>query len=253
MSANKADETATKLTNYFNKCLRTQNMELNGEGKRILSRIFGEVISNCEIHGGDQATWYTQGHYQNRSDDFYGEMQLLFLNIGETIYEGLKKDSSDETKDRLARMMKKHQKHINAGWDEEMIYTVFALQEGVSRLRDKHVEGYQWRGSGTVSMIEMFNEIGESETGLKPNMTILSGNTQIVFTDKYKMDIVKFQEDVVFGNGERKIIAFNETNDIYKPGDSENVKKISEYFPGTVISLRFYLDSRYISSLKRNG
>lgn len=251
--ANKADETATKLTNYFIKCLRTQHMELNNEGKRLLSRILGEVISNCEIHGGNLATWYTQGHYQIQKDNSFGEMQLLFLNIGDTIYEGLKNDSSAETKEKLSYMKAVHHKHLNKKWDEEMLYTVFALQEGISRLRDKGIEGFEGRGSGTVSMIEMFYDIGESDTGLKPQMTILSGKTLIKFLDNYKMKSVGFVNDKVFGSGKKKIIAFNDKNDIYFPADPQNVIKISQYFPGTIISLKFYLDSRYISSQKRKG
>ncbi len=252
LSANKADETATKLTLYFNRCLKTQSMELNDEGKRLLGRILGEVISNCEIHGGDSSTWYTQGHYQMREDNSYGEMQLLFMNLGETIYEGLRHCStSAETKQKLTYMMKRQKEYVSVHWDEEMIYTVFSLQEGISRLRDKSINGYEGRGSGTVSMIEMFNDIGECQNGLKPRMTIVSGNTQIIFTDNYKMQSVMFRDDIVFGTGEKQIIAFNNENDIYMPANFDNVIKMKQYFPGTVISLKFYLDSRYIISKKK--
>lgn len=250
---NKADTTATQLTQYFDKCLKTQNMELKDEGKRILSRILGEVLSNCEIHGGASSTWYTQGHYQIELDKQYGEMQLLFLNIGETIYEGLKNYStSSETKEKLNYIVSKHRKLMNKCWDEEMIYTVCALQEGISRLRDAQIEGYSGRGSGTVSMIEMFNDIGASNTGLKPQMTIVSGKTQIIFSDEYKMQPVEFDNDKAFGSGEKQIIAFNKQNDIYRPADTKNVRKLEQYFPGTVISLKFYLDSRYIAKRKEN-
>lgn len=251
VGANKAAEVSTKLVLYFNKCLKTQSLELNDEGLRLLSRILGEVISNCEIHGGETATWYTQGHYQIKDDNSFGEMQMLFLNLGETIYEGLVNDSSDETKSRVYHILDCHRKNMNSSWDEETVLTVFALQEGISRLRDKNIEGYEGRGSGTVSMIEMFNDIGKCENGLKPQMTIVSGKTQIKFTDDYQMKRVRFEHDAVFGTGEKRIIAFNEKNDIYSLPDSNNVLKMSEYFPGTVVSLKFYLDNRYIVSKKK--
>ena len=246
IEANKAGETATNLTLYLDKCLKTQGMEFNAEGKRLLSRILGEVISNCEIHGGELATWYTQGHYQVGKGNSFGEMQLLFLNLGETIYEGLKHSSSDETKGRLTHISEKHKRYMNESWNEEMLYTVFALQEGISRLRDSKIEGYELRGSGTVSMIEMFNAIGESESGLKPQMTIISGRTKISFSDQYTMKTEMFNKDEIFGTGERQIIAFNGNNDIYTPADPKNVIRLKENFPGTVISLKFYLDGRYI-------
>ena len=40
-------------------------------------------------------------------------------------------------------------------------------------------------------------------------------------------------------------------NDIYKPADPRNVMYMKEYFPGTIISLKFYLDRNYIEQKKR--
>ncbi|MGN0169702.1 MAG: hypothetical protein ACI39H_02950 [Lachnospiraceae bacterium] len=249
-SAKMAGTTATKLTEYFNKCLKTQNYEITERGKAKFGKIFGEVLTNCEIHGGENSTWYTQGHYQMKKENTYGEMQLLFLNLGNSIYEGLKKDSSEETQQKLRYMIKAHKEHFSRDWSEEMLCTVVALQEGISRLRDEQISGYEGRGSGTVSMIEMFYDLGRCEDGLVPRMTIVSGNTQIKFTEKYKMQMMNFDQDPVFGTGEKKIIAFNEANDIYSPPDGENVTRLKEFFPGTVISLKFYLDKRFIARRK---
>lgn len=176
-------------------------------------------------------------------------MQMLFVNIGSTIYEGMKNRASDETKHKLEYILQKQRNNMDKTWTEEMICTLFALQEGISRLRDKDVEGYSSRGSGTVNLIESFYDIGESDNGLKPCMTIISGSTQIIFTDKYKLQDVYFESDEVF-QGNTKIIAFNENNDIYQKADHSNVRRLSEYFPGTIISLRFYLDSQFIAKRK---
>ncbi|MCM1179252.1 MAG: hypothetical protein NC347_03270 [Clostridium sp.] len=250
IEANKADKTATDMTLYFNRCLKTQNYELNEHGLNLLSTMLGEVIGNCEIHGGEGSTWYTQGHYQIQEGNPYGEMQLLFLNIGSTIYDGLKHEASEETQRRLEYILKRQYRNISGDWDEEMIYTVFALQEGISRLRDGNIKGYSKRGTGTVNLIELFYDIGECDNGLKPKMSILSGATQIIFDERYKLTDVNFKNDMAFGSGNRKIIAFNCDNDIYQRADNKNVKKLKEYFPGTAISLRFYLDSRYIEKRK---
>lgn len=250
MSANKADKTATSMTEYFNRCLKTQNYELTEEGLNRLSNMLGEVITNCEIHGDDNTTWYTQGHYQMKDENSYGEMQLLFLNIGPTIYDGLKKSSSADTERRLCHILSKQHKNMDSMWTEEMVYTLFALQEGISRLRDDNISGYAARGSGTVSLIESFYDIGGSDKGLKPQMSVISGSTQIVFTDKYKLQDVWFESDIAFGRGCKKIIAFNEENDIYKRADNNYVRKLNEYFPGTIISLKFYLDRQYIARRK---
>lgn len=237
---------ATELTEYFNKCLSHQKMTLREDGLLLMATLLGEVLGNCEIHGGEQATWYTQGHYEDNLNETYGEMQLLFLNLGNTIYKGLKYDSSDETKERLRYFSEKHESYFSEAWNEEMAYTVFALQEGISRLRDKEIEGYKGRGTGTVSLIETFNRIGKGNYGQIPEMTIISGQTYIKFDGQYTMKEEKFTDDPAFGNGCKKIIAFNKENDIYQPADHASVQQLKECFPGTIISLKIYLDHRYI-------
>lgn len=67
------------------------------------------------------------------------------------------------------------------------------------------------------------------------------------------MRMETFQNDLVFGNGEKRILAFNQENDIYRPADSTAVLQMKENFPGTVISLRIYLDSRYIMKAGGEG
>lgn len=243
----KSSVTATKLTRYFDECLSTQGLELNGEGKRLLSGIMGEVLDNCESHGGSDATWYTQGHYQVGKGNEYGEMQLLFLSLGSSIYEGLKDEASRETQRRLAYLKQQMKYRLSSEFDEEVLYTMLSLQEGISRLRDREKEGYGGRGSGTVRMIQFFEDFGETEAkNVEPRLSILSGNAFISFDKKYKMQPAGFYKDEAFGTGERQIIAFNEQNDIYQHPDVTYVRKIGERFPGTIISLKFYLDGRYI-------
>lgn len=248
---------ATELTNFFNRCLRHESMQLNDEGCALLSTTLGEVVNNCEIHGDENSTWYVGGYYESKKSEQgqkYGEMQLVFLNIGTDIYEGLKgKQVTYETRERLRNIMTIQQKYLNNDWTEEMLYTVCSLQEGISRLRDRNKVGYEFRGNGTVRLIEMLNDIGETVSGLRPNMTIVSGNTKIVFDGKYKMKQELFKNDECFGTGKRSIIAFNETNNIYMPAEKEYVMRLKNRFPGTVISLRFYLDYGYIMKKKNGG
>lgn len=251
--ARQSGRIATALTDYFNRCLLHQNMKLRDEGISLLVTLLGEVLGNCEIHGGEHATWYTQGHYEDNPNKRYGELQLLFLNLGNTIYQGLKYNSSEETEERLKYYLENHKKFFSKKWNEEMACTVFALQEGISRLRDKEKEGYKGRGTGTVTLIETLNIIGRCEDGQMPEMTIISGRTYIKFDGRYNMSMKKFKSDPAFGSGKKRIIAFNKENDIYKPADNAVVRQLKENFPGTVISLRIYLDNRYIMKEEGDG
>ena len=248
----KAGIVATNLTLYLDRCLKTQKYTLNPKGRSVFSDMLGEVITNCEIHGGEESMWYTQGYYKIIDETNVGEMQLVFLTLGDSIYEGLKKVNNDETKQKLRYMKKIQQEYITASWNEETIYTVLALQEGISRLRTSEIKGYEYRGSGTVNLIEKFYEIGGTNNSeIEPKMSIISGHTCITFSEKYKLNKIKFRDDVIFGNTYSRIIAFNEENDIYKPADSQYVKYMKEYFPGTIISIKFYLDREYIEKKKK--
>lgn len=248
----KAGKVATDLTLYLDKCLHTQKYRLNEFGKSLFSDMLGEVITNCEIHGGVDAMWYTQGYYKIINEANIGEMQLVFLTIGDSIYEGLKKDANEETTQKLQHMRKMQEKYMSDSWNEETIYTVLALQEGISRLRTEKIEGYEYRGSGTVNLIERFYTIGgTNDSSIEPKMSIISGHTHIDFSDKYKLKRKQFKDDAIFENTNSRIIAFNQENDIYKPADPKNVMYMKEYFPGTIISLKFYLDRNYIEQKRR--
>lgn len=74
----KSGTIATELTEYFDRCLRHQKMVLKEEGKVFMATLLGEVLNNCEIHGGEHATWYTQGHYENLSNNLWGNAAAFF-------------------------------------------------------------------------------------------------------------------------------------------------------------------------------
>ncbi|MCE5222362.1 MAG: hypothetical protein LLF98_14245 [Clostridium sp.] len=235
-----SDDVSTEVVEYIDRCLKRQKLELTKRGRRYFSILVGEIIDNCELHGGEFSKWYTLGHYFNQEE--YGECQLVIFNYGNTIYESLKrKDTTKEAKESLENMSNIHKlDYKNLFWNEESMWTLYALQDGVSRKRDKK---HPDRGTGTVRFINSFQNIGCTVGGNYPKMSIISGNTCILFNNKYKL------EDVDFGGKSRKIIAFNKENNLYKPPDRENVRILKNYFPGTVISMNFYIDEKYIEKI----
>jgi hypothetical protein len=229
---------STRVVDYFDDCLKTQNLMLAPEGKGKLSQILGEVIDNCEAHGGEFTEWYVLGHFHSYEGEAYGECHLVIFNFGMTIYESLKRTSTRETLNSLNNLTKKHQGYFKGNWTEETLWTLYALQEGVSRFRDQAKDPD--RGNGTIILINNFQEIGKTNDGHFPKMSIISGGTYIYFNNKYMLSPKKI------GNEERKIIAFNIQNDLNIPPDPYNVKLLKSYFPGTIISMKFYIDQAYI-------
>lgn len=244
---------STLISDYFNKCLATQGYELSGDGYSLLCHMVGEVIDNCQIHSGEFCQWFTLGNYfiVNQVDE-YGECNLVFFNFGQTIYEGLKDQFKDldytirdkkliDTKISLDKLTALHSQRGFFGpkWNEEVLWTLYALQDGVSRCIS---EDEPDRGTGTVRLIEAFQEIGNTVDGKEPEMCIISGKSQIKFSNKYRM-----KAEIKDGE-KRQIIAFNDQNDLKIPPDTNFVRILDSYFPGTIISMKFYLDKSYIGN-----
>lgn len=231
------DVVSTKVTDYINLCLNEQGFEFTREGKFNFSEMIGEVIDNCKLHGGRFSKWYTLGHFTMEDD--IGECQLVVFNFGESIYDNLKNgETSSETRKSLEKITQYYKnKFSRQSWNEEALWTLYSLQDGVSRLRDiKNPD----RGTGTATFIDLFQKIGNTIDNNTPLMSVTSGKVSILFNDKYRIRNSNFDGE------ERKIIAFNKENDLYKLPDKRNIRILKNKFPGTVISMKFYLDKKYL-------
>ena len=250
----RSDKVATKLVDYFQECLKRQGYMVNKEGQNYFGKLFGEVINNAEIHGGKNSVWYTTGYYDVEAAKGRGNCQIVFLNYGDTIYERIldKQQTSKEILTLLAAMDKSHKRLYNTAWSRETLFTLLSLQEGISRLRNSKTQDNKKRGTGTIRMLECFNSLGKTVDGEQPKLDIISGHVHIKVDDRYHLQEINFN-DSIWGNCTRKIIAFNKDNDIYDRADSENVSIMKESFPGTLISMNFYLDKKFIEQLKKGG
>lgn len=227
-----------KIIQYYDRCLNTQNYQLTVQGKSKFAHMIGEVLDNVNQHAGDLATWYASGHFNIDKDRKDGKCRLVLFDFGDSIYEGLnREDTTEYTKKLLKDKTKEHYNIFNKKWNEEPLWMLYVLQYNVSR---KRVDIDDDRGKGTIKLINNFMHIGKNMDGNNPIMAILSGNGYILFDSTYNL-----KEKIV--NGKKiPIIAFNEENDLSKKPDSKYVKRIDEKFPGTMISMEFYLDKEYI-------
>lgn len=227
-----------KIIQYYDKCLNTQNYQLTVQGKSKFAHMIGEVLDNVNQHAGELATWYASGHFnidKNRKD---GKCRLVLFDFGDSIYESLnREDTTEYTKKLLRDKTKEHYNIFNKKWNEEPLWMLYVLQYNVSR---KRVDIDDDRGKGTIKLINNFMHIGKNIEGNNPVMAILSGNGYILFDSTYTL-----KEEIV-NDKKVPIIAFNEENDLSKKPDSRYVRRLDENFPGTMISMEFYLDKEYI-------
>lgn len=227
---------------YLQRSLRRHERKLNKLGVNLFSTFLGEIVDNCKLHGGENAVWYTLGHYSFDKESNLGKCKLCILDFGDTIYESLKNCGKKKILKRIDHYVKKSWFSFRSVRNTETLYTLFSLQQRVSRIIDKNVT----RGNGTVTFIESFlNLFNTNNPNYKSVLSITSGKCSILFDGKYKMVEKSFKKG--YSN---KIIAFNEQNDLSKEPDSSYVRTLNNGFPGTVISMDLYFDSKYLKGVQ---
>ena len=219
-----------KFIDHIDACLKKNNRRLTGIAKNSIGQYTSEILDNAEQHSGKQ-DWSILGYYDHEDNSHICEIAVF--NVGKTIADtflGLEEDSF--ALKGILKYIDTHKKNnfFTDNWRKQDLITVAALQEDVSC---QNCDEEDTRGHGTVEIIEFFEKMHQECTGetMSPNMAIISGDTHILFDGTHRMEADK--------NG-RKIIAFNNGNDLAKAPDGNYVKKISNnYFPGVIIAIRF--------------
>lgn len=231
---------------YLNDCLARYNHTLSASGQDLFATMLGEIIGNAEDHSG-LGDWWMRGSLRELPNKGYGECNIVIFNFGRTIFESLQElPAGAPLRKEIESLVGKHTRKglFRKGyWTAESLWTVYALQGGVSRYHDEVAMGH--RGTGTVRMMQFFLELGQSPSApRRPMMTIVSGGTQISFDGTYPMSDVQLP-----GGQTRPVVAFNSTNDLSRAPDPQYVRRIKGFFPGTIVSLNFYLDQRHLDAL----
>ena len=234
------DLDTTEIADYVINSLRRMGKKLTPKKRDDLCTIIGEILINAEEHSTTNHR-FSIGYFKekNQEGSHMGLFRLVILNFGDTIYEKFKSPDCPN-KDFVNRMKELSDKYtkriffIPGKFEEETLWTLYALQEGVTSVSK---ESYK-RGNGSIRFIESFFNIkGTSASDSISRMTILSGRTKILFDGKYC--ITERQSR----NGEiHKAMTFNNTGNIEDKPDIECVMHTNNYFPGTLISAELLLN-----------
>lgn len=232
-------ETA-RIINYYNSCLKKNGYQLNDKGKIYFYKLINEIVDNAKIHNGIKDLYYCGGFYSDTTK----KGQLSIISLGNSIYESLNSDSTDALiKKKISEYISCQKKFYDISYKEESSWTVYALQYKISRCNNIDSPD---RGTGTIRFIEAFMQMGNTVNDENPKMSLMSGNTHILFDGKYNLK----EKEV---NGEKiKVIAFNENNNLKEKPDSDYVKNIPEKFPGVIINLEFFVDKEYLTRFKED-
>lgn len=242
---NKKGINATKIVNYINECLIRNSFELSETGVNDITGMIGEILSNAEDHSPFSSYYVTANYTQikdNDNDDNVGLLNLSFLNFGYSIYEGLLETKEDNSELFNALQEGCDVIKMKAPFSDENLFTLFALQDGVSRLKYKD----ESRGTGTMKFINCFFSFGDYQNTNKqqsPRLSILSGNTQLICDNKYK----PFMDD------NKCYVSLNDNNDLSLPPNKSHLIDLKYKFPGTLLSVRAFLNRDHISNKISNN
>jgi hypothetical protein len=242
---NKKGIITSEIVNYINNCLRKHETSLNIIGQTSLEGIISEILNNAEDHGVYN-NWYVTANFSQETsnptstDNVIGEMNLAIMNFGRSIYDGLMdtRVENQENYDELLRAKSNlEQQFPKHGYSDESLFTLYALQEGTSRLKYKDFS----RGTGTMKFINSFLKLGDFEDqskGYKPSLSIFSGSTLIICDNNYK----PFINDNVY------LLTLNSEKDLHYPPKATNLVELKHSFPGTLLNVHLYISKGHLET-----
>jgi hypothetical protein len=238
----------TEMADYVLTCLTRMNKILTPEKLDDLCTVIGEILINAEEHSSTKYR-FSIGYFKeyNVDNKHYGIFRLVILNFGKTMYEKFKSEDcpNQEIVGRMRELSKSYTKRNlfrNREFEEENLWTLYALQEGVSSVSPEEYK----RGNGSIRFIESFFNIkGTLDADDISRMTILSGNTSVVFDGKYGIQTKVNTNNEVF-----RVMTFNESGNIEEKPDDNCVCQREDYFPGTLISAKILLNDDDLVQLK---
>lgn len=231
----------TEVIEFLNDCFSKHGFQLTSDSVQEIGEMLGEIIDNCILHcGPDIKNQNLIGHYRLIPGSDCGECSISIFDFGKTIYETFTElDPNDQMIKELEDITQKHVSFFKRQWNRETLWTLYALQENVSciRYRDPLDPGH---GSGTIAFLSTFTKLKSIRENCNPKMCITSGHTQIIIDGTYT---------VGYNKKGQKVIAFNQENDLFKIPDEKYVFASKEYFPGTIISMKFYIDRKFLEKI----
>jgi len=237
----------TKMVDYIVERYAEMNRTLTWQALNRLSKVIGEILGNAGEHSQRQYR-YAIGYFEKTKvkDVEHGIFNFAILSFGTTIYETFKQRESEgwhiiSTMKELSEKYTKRLFFLKGSFEEETLWTLYALQEGVTSVPEKK------RGNGSINFIESFFSLkGDMANDNSSFLAIMSGNTRITFNGEYQ--IVEKSR----GEGEEpfKMMTFNASGNIEDKPDSKYVTFADNFFPGTLITAKICIN---FNNIENNG
>jgi hypothetical protein len=236
------------MADYVIECLARMNKKLTSVKRDDLCTVIGEILINAEEHSTTKYR-FSIGYFKevNIDNNHFGIFRLVILNFGKTIYEKFKSEDcpNQEIVTKMKNLSQSYTKRnlfFQREFEEENLWTLYALQEEVSSISPTEYK----RGNGSIRFIDSFFNIKGSQTIDDISyLTIQSGRTRIHFNGEYSI-VNKINSN----NESYKVMTFNDSGNIEDKPNSKFVYQTKEYFPGTLISAKLLLNDDDVEQLK---
>ncbi|MDD4954488.1 MAG: hypothetical protein PHP17_00395 [Candidatus Omnitrophica bacterium] len=241
-----------ELAEYFNNCLRHNGFEMNIATKSSLIGIIGEIIGNAEEHcGNNEGKWHALGCYDKDEHN----CSFAIINYGKTFYENLSDEKSTAAEviarvkaiiDKQKPLWEKVKGKIFQSQDEEAIWTVMALQDGISSKRTEFGQG-STRGQGIMDVLTFIDAIKSPKKAAE--IYLISGHAEIIIDYTYPI----VNKEVGAMKEVRRIIAFNKAADLHQIPDDKKVIYLENKLEGTIFAGNFRIDRKYLEERNKES
>ncbi len=245
---------STELANYFNTCFLHNGFYIKEEALADLTASLGEIIKNAEEHSGREITdWSVLGFYDKENHN----CSFAVINKGQSIYDSISDETSTakDSINKINKVLTSHKSFIEKQKDKikrnrykEAIWTLMALQDGISSKREESGRA-STRGQGIMDMLEFIELV--NDRSINNTISIVSGYSGIKISNKYP--IIKKKVSHECRNEIRRFIILNKRRDLKYPPDRGSYEILRNKFPGTVFTGNFVIDGKYIEQKLKGG
>ena len=232
---------------FINQSYLPASKALSKDGRNLFELLTNEILNNAEDHSIKKETWYVSGvtFHDSKKDADLLELNLTILNFGDSFYEGFEKTKEDnkENYEKLEKLYNLHKGQFtsNKKFEREVLFTLYMLNEGISRLKYED----ESRGNGTMQYLKAFSDLedkGPQGSKYRSVLKIITGHTTLCCDNLV----------APYGKDENHLhISLNKEQDFKLLPEKRYLLYHKNYFPGTFIECRVFLNKNLI--IQRNG
>ena len=240
---NPKTKVSAAVVDFVNQSTAEAGAQLKMEGRRAIEHLMGEVLGNAEDHSAPNSYWYVDAisFAEKQENTEVVELNLAIINIGLSMYEGFEatKIMNADNYSKCENLYKIHKDQFTLfnRFDRESLFTMYMLNDGISRL--KYAD--ESRGNGTMRFLDAFITIGSFGAINKRfncQLNVISGHT--VLTCDNDMHSYKI-------NG-LNMLSLNSQNDFRRLPEKSHLTYNEEYFPGTILECHIFLNKDYFEN-----